>query len=188
MRFGGADIANPCPASRDTGLCSTVVGRIRYRGRAGSGTAIGVAMMFPMLMLVIVLISVMANSSRVEQTIHSVANRAARAGSLCCEATAEAADVVEASLAAAVDAAAFNRVVCNNDLVADSRVVFLDVADNEVPVGDGSLVPPGGTVYVFLTCRVPPQALGGAGVPGLELERRAVGVASIDPYRFRPSA
>lgn len=161
--------------------------RVTVRGQAGSGTAIGVAMMFPMLMLVIVLISIMADTSRAEQTLQSAANRAARAGSLCCEQTTEAAEVVEATLRAAARSAAFNRVLCGNDLAADSRTVFLDVADNEIPIEDGALVPPGGTVYVFVDCEIPPRTLGGAGVPGLTIQRTAMGVASIDPYRFRAS-
>ena len=49
-------------------------------------------------------------------------------------------------------------------------------------------VPPGGTVHVFVTCRVPSQILGGFGFPGLDAERKAVAVATVDPYRFRPGA
>lgn len=161
--------------------------RIRWRDQAGSGTAIGVVMMFPMLMVVIVLISMFADSSRTEQALQSAANRAARVASLCCAETAEAAEVVEASLTAAGDAAEFNRVFCNNDLAADSRVIFIDVADNVVPVAEGSLVPPGGTVYVFVTCHILSQTLGSTSVPLLEIERGTVGVATIDPYRFRSS-
>ena len=32
---------------------------------------------------------------------------------------------------------------------------------------------------------IPPEVLGGIGFPGLVVERRAVGVASIDPFRAR---
>ena len=155
------------------------------RGEAGSGMAIGVAITFPMLMLVIVSINLLTETSRIEQNLQATANRAARTASLCCHGTDGAVAVVEASLAAAESVNAHNRVFCNNDFVGDSRTVFIDVGGQEVPVDPGNAVPPGGTVWVFLTCRVPPQNLGGSALPGLEFDRRVVGTAAIDPYRSR---
>ena len=156
--------------------------------QTGSGTAIGVAIMFPALMGVIVLLSMLTGSARIEQALQSTANRAARTAALCCHHTggtygAEA--VVRASLAAAESAAAGNRILCNNNLVGDSRIAFTDVSGDPVPVAEDAVVPPGGTVRVHLTCKVPPEVLGGVGFPGLEVERRATGVASVDPYRAR---
>ena len=155
------------------------------RDETGSGTAIGVAMMFPALMGVIVLLSMLTASARIEQSLQNTANRAARTASLCCHYTEGAEAVVHAALEASEQAAAGNRTVCNNDLVGDSRVTFVNVEGTAVPIEAGSVVPPGGAVYVLVTCRVPPEVLGGIGFPGLVVERRAVGVASIDPFRAR---
>ena len=158
------------------------------RDQTGSGAAIGVAMMFPALMFVIVSLSMLTGSARIEQALQSTANRAARTAALCCHHTggssgAEA--VVHAVLLAAESAAASNRIICNNDLVGDSRITFTDVSGNAVPIGPESVVPPGGTVYVYVTCKVPPEVLGGVGLPGLDVGRSAVGVASVDPFRAR---
>ena len=157
-------------------------------GGAGTGMAIGVAITFPMLMLVIVCLNLLTETSRIEQNLQATANRAARTASLCCYATggtdgAEA--VVESSLAAAESVNAYNRVFCNNDFVGDSRTVFIDVGGREISIGPGNAVPPGGTVYVFLRCVIPPQNLGGFALPGLGVERRIIGTATIDPYRYR---
>ena len=160
-------------------------------GEAGSGMAIGVAIIFPMLMLVIVSINLLTETSRIEQNLQATANRAARTASLCCYATGGpegAVAVVETSLAAAESVNAYNRVFCNNDFVGDSQTIFIDVSGNEVQIDPNNPVPPGGTVYVFLTCRIPPQNLGGFALPGLEVDRHIVGTASIDPYRFRAGA
>ena len=150
---------------------------------AGSGTAIGVTILFPMLMLVIVSIHMMAETARIEQAIQSAANRAARTASLCCSNTSDAESAAQNSLTAAVNANAINRILCNNDLATDSNIIFVDVAGNDAASGDP--VPPGGTVYVFVKCRVPPLILGGFGFPGVDLERNAMGVAIIDPFRQR---
>ena len=86
---------------------------LRARGdQSGSGTAIGVAIIFPMLVLVIVALRMLSDSARIEQGIQASANRAARAASLCCYYTggpngAEA--VVQASLRAAETAS----IVCS---------------------------------------------------------------------------
>ena len=158
------------------------------RSEAGSGTAIGVAILFPILMLLIVAISLLSESGRIDQTIQNAANRAARAAALCCHTTggangAEA--VMRASLAGAEFAFSANRTFCNNDFVGDSRIAFVDVSGSDVLIDPDLAVPPGGTVYVFLTCRVPPEIMGGFGFPGLDARRRAMGVAAVDPYRAR---
>ena len=41
-------------------------------------------------------------------------------------------------------------------------------------------------VHVFLTCRVPPQIIGGFGISALTAERLLAGSATIDPFRSRP--
>lgn len=162
-----------------------VIRRLSCLGEAGSGMAIGVAMVFPMLMLVIVSLNALAETSRIEQNLQATANRAARTASLCCYGTGEAVAVVESSLAAAESASAINRVVCNNDFVGDSRTVFVDAAGQEVAIDPDSAVPPAGTVFVVLRCVLPPQSLSGFGLPGLDVERQITGSASVDPYRHR---
>lgn len=155
------------------------------RDETGSGTAIGVAIMFVPLMGVIVLLSMLTGSARVEQALQSTANRVARTASLCCHYTDHAATVVQTALDAAQGEAAGNRVVCNNILADDSRVVFINVEGDDVSIGPEEAVPSGGRVEVEFTCEIPPEALGGVGFPGLQVERRVVGVASIDPFRSR---
>ena len=157
----------------------------------GSGTAIGVAVIFPILMLVIVVINLLTETSRIEQNLQATANRAARTASLCCHATGGtggAAEVVNSSLTEAESVNVYNRVFCNNDFVGDSRTVFIDVNGQEVAIAADNAVPTGGTVYVFLRCVVPPQNLGGFALPGLDIERSIVGIATIDPYRYRSGA
>lgn len=165
-----------------------------HRNQAGSGTAIGVAILFPVLMLVIVSLSMLSESGRVDQTLQNIANRSARVASLCCHYTGGpngAEEVVRASLAAAEGAVAVNRIRCRNDLAGESRIAFEDVAGNDVAIGydpatpKAFVVPPGGKVSVLVTCRVPPEFLGGFGFPGLDVRRTVVGVAVIDPYRSR---
>lgn len=168
----------------------------RRRGEAGSGMVIGVAVIFPMLMLVVVALQMLSDSARVEQAIQSSADRAARAASLCCYHTGGpdgALAVAEASLSASAGADFHNRVHCNNDVVAGSRIVFIDVDGRAVPSdpdanGAYRAVPPGGTVHVLVSCRLPPVVLGGFGIPGLDVTHRAEGVATIDPYRYRAGA
>lgn len=63
--------------------------------------------------------------------------------------------------------------------------MFIDADDSEVTTG---AVPPGGTAYVFLTCRMSPQVIGGFGLPFLDAERLLVGAATIDPFRSRSGA
>ena len=166
------------------------------RGETGSGSVIGVAILFPALMFVIVAIQALGDSSRIEQGIQAAANRAARTASLCCYYTGGpdgAEGVARASLRGAESANAYNQILCNNDFVGSSKVIFIDVDGNHVPnvADDGGnyrAVPPGGTVHVFVTCRIPPQILGVFGLPGFSAERKAVAVASVDPYRHRSGA
>ena len=155
------------------------------RDDTGSGTAIGVAIMFVPLMGVIVLLSMLTGSARVEQALQSTANRVARTASLCCHYTDHAATVVQTALTAAQRVTAGNRVICANVLADRSSITFTDVEGNPVPIGAEVAVPPGGSVSVVLTCEIPPEALGGVGVPGLVVEREVTGVASIDPFRSR---
>ena len=162
--------------------------RWRRRDGCGSGTAVGVAIMFPMLLLVIVSLSMLSESARIDQTLQNAANRIARTAALCCHNTggpSGAQAVVAAALASTRDAASSNYVLCNNDVISDSSFVVVDVEGNDVPIAADSRVPPGGTVYVFIKCRLRPQDLGGYGIPGVNVERTAVGIAAVDPYRAR---
>jgi len=157
----------------------------RRGGEHGSGTAVGVAMIFPMLMLVIVVIRMLSDSTRAEQALQATANQAARVAALCCyqvDGANGAVQVVQAGLANVTDAAAGNRIFCTNDMAGEADIVFIDVSGNTITTGP---VPPGGTVYVFLTCQIPPQALGGFGLLTLDAERQMVGLATIDPFRSR---
>lgn len=160
----------------------------RRCGEDGSGTAIGVAMMFPMLMLVIILIQMLSDSTRSEQALQATANRAARVAALCCyrvDGDGGAVEVVRAGLENVTSTGARNRIFCNNDMAGGARIVFIDVSGDEVATGP---VPPGGTAYVFLTCRVPPKIIGGFGITALDAERLLVGAATIDPFRSRSGA
>ena len=105
------------------------------RCEAGSGTAIGVAVLFPVLMMVIVSLQMLTASARIEQALQSAADRAARTASLCCyrvAGTGGAEEVAKASIAAAEGAAAFNNIHCNNDFVGDSTVEFIAVDNSTV--------------------------------------------------------
>ncbi|MCY3952601.1 MAG: hypothetical protein OXG69_08645 [bacterium] len=177
---------------------------------AGSGTAIGMLMMLFPLTVVIIAISLLSGSGQFDQALQSTADRAARTAALCCRYAGGpngAGEVARAALAAAEDAAAWNRIYCNNDFLGDSRVVFLDLGgdlkfflpslgDEVPPVYDGkgdpitnyreTEVPLGGTVHIRLTCQVPPDdaRLGGFALP-VKLRRIVEGVAVIEPYRPR---
>ena len=169
----------------------TNVRRRLPRGEAGSGSVIGVAILFPALMIVIVAIQMLSDSARIEQAIQAAANRAARTASLCCFYTGGldgAEQVAQASLRGAESANNYNQVLCNNDFAGGSEVIFIDLNGNHVPNAPDRAVPPGGTVHVFVTCRVPSQILGGFGFPGIDAERKAVAVATVDPYRHRSGA
>lgn len=257
-------------------------------GEAGSGTAIGVAIIFPMLMLVIVALAGLTRSSRTEQVLQAAADRAALAASVCClhvGGPGGAMQVVEANLATASRGWRHSDVACSNDIVAHSETAFFDVtghelgpidpgtwsdpgdlymldrhnnvvtrdadgdpaafdpdyvvfqpdgtaagerlavtwnqnlrrfsyttgslvdvldpltgnvlyshrngsiehfvADQYVGVGEPVTVPPGGLVQVLVECQMPPEVLGSVGLPGINITHRAVGVATVDPYRHR---
>ena len=87
--------------------------------------------------------------------------------------TGGAVATVRAGLESVTSVAASNRIYCNNDMAASA-----DVATGAVP--------PGGTAYVFSTCRIPPQVISGFGLPFINAERLLIGVATIDPFRSRP--
>jgi len=55
-----------------------------------------------------------------------------------------------AGLEAAQADNAYNRVRCNNDLAADSTIVFEDVDGTIILPDPDTAVPPGGTLHVFL--------------------------------------
>ncbi len=185
---------------RRAGSCAAGARRAARRragpDEAGSGTAIGMAIMFPILILVLITISLLSGSGHIDQALQSTADRAARTSALCCrfiEGPNGAYAVALATLSAAEAAAAANRVHCNNDFLGDSRVVFLDLDGDDVVFDPVTVlsdppttrVPIAGTVHVFLTCRVPPEVIGGFGFPGLDARRRVEGVAVVDPYRWR---
>lgn len=158
---------------------------------------IGVAVLFPMLVVIVMVLQLVADSSRIEQFLQATANRTARTAALCCYRAGGpqgAQEVAEASIRAAERDNAHNRVLCNNDLVADSVIVFEDlggviVFDSGDPNADGRRpVPPGGLVHVYLSCAVPPRILGGFALPVFDLERTVVGAAVIDPHRSRAGA
>lgn len=245
-------------------------------GESGSGTAIGVAILFPILMLVIVALAALTRSSRTEQVLQAAADRAALTASICClyaDGPRGAVPTVEANLVAARIGWRQSQVSCSNDVVADSEIAFLDVAGDEVLIDPGSAnggwsdpgdlymkdpeanivtrdadgdpnafdpdyavfqpdgtaltvyvtpnippelyylvpdtssffgvrrvvldpvdypgvgqraaVPPGGMAQVLVECRVPPEVLGSVGLPGIDITHRAVGQATVDPYRHR---
>ncbi len=168
----------------------------RKRGEAGSGMTIGVAILFPMLVATVMVLQLVAESSRIEQSLQAAANRTAFMASLCCYYTGGqhgAQEVAQASIRAAESNNTHNRVSCNNDLVADSTVLFEDVdgdlVSNDADAdGNYPAVPPGGMVHVYLTCAIPPRILGGFGLPSFDTERTVVGTATIDPYRYRTGA
>ena len=159
----------------------------RDLGERGSGTAIGVAVMFPFLMLVIVLVGMLNDTARTEQALQAAADRAAHAASLCCERVGGAEAVAAASLDAALLEPFIVSPLCTNDIAASRAVVFENVDGNRFTAAADAdrRVPPGGTVYVYVTCRIPPRLVGGFGLPGLNPARTSVGVAAVDPYRQR---
>lgn len=172
---------------------------------AGSGTAIGVAVIFPMLMLVIVALHAITTATRTEQALQSAVDRAAHAASLCCYRTGAAYAMALSALEPV------GRKMCANDLLVQSRISILDVEGNIVlrpqlvettpphnPFFNPSiedqiarlaatpdLVPLGGQVRVAVSCRLKSAQLGATGLRGLTAERSAIGIASIDPYRWR---
>lgn len=100
----------------------------RRGGEGGSGAAVGVAMMFPVLMLVIVLIQMPSDTTRAEQAPQATTNRAARVAALRCYQIdgAGGAATARAGLKRATDAPADNQTHCNNDLASDADVVSIE--------------------------------------------------------------
>ncbi|WP_419553050.1 pilus assembly protein TadG-related protein [Candidatus Poriferisodalis sp.] len=155
----------------------------------GSGTAIGVAIMFPVLMLVIVALQGITSATRTEQTLQAIADRAAHTAVLCCM------HIDEALLAAQQSVEVHERNVpgssrnCTNDVSDDALVAFRDVSGAAVPEldvnGDPNLVPAGGQVTVLLSCRLSSSRLGAFSLVTSDVHRRAVGSATVDPYRQR---
>lgn len=263
-------------------------------GETGSGTAIGVAIIYPILMLVIMALAGLTQSSRAEQAVQAAANHAAVTASICClyaGGPLGAAPTVEANLAAVQDGWRHSNVHCRNDVAADSETTFIDLGGDErlidpgsadggysdpgdlyqvlpdgnfitrdvdndpaafdpayvvvlqsdgtqLParnpppvrrppgyqagvdfeyliddpsgtavywgsggltsaraeafsaldypgVGERAAVPPGGLVQVVVECQVLQETLGGFRLPGVEVTQRAVGVATVGPYRQR---
>ena len=102
--------------------------------------------------------AISSGTTRSEQALQAVANRAARVAALCCyrvDGVGGAVATVRAGLESVTSAAAGNRIYCNSNLADTARVVFIDVADTEVAA---DAVPPGGTAYVFFD--LPDPALG----------------------------
>ncbi|WP_419931457.1 hypothetical protein [Candidatus Poriferisodalis sp.] len=154
----------------------------------GTGTAIGVAIIFPMLLLVIALLQGITFTSRTEQALQAVADRAAHTASLCCLLVGDAADAALESIA--VYAGPWNRLDCQNDVTDASETIveFRDVSQAVVSetnsAGDPNVVPVGGYVRVRMNCDLPPSHAG-VFLPLVDISRSVVGVATIDPFRHR---
>ena len=155
----------------------------------GSGTAIGIAIIFPMLLLVIVTLQGITFATRTEQTLQAVADRAAYTAALCCLYVNEAIAMVEQSLALHVRVGPNRRLDCANDVVGDVAVVFRDVTSAEVPAfdvsGNANIVPAGGQAAVRVRCQLPSDRVGAFGFLGSNVDRSAIGVATLDPGRHR---
>ena len=155
----------------------------------GSGTAIGVAIIFPMLLLVIVVLQSITFATRTEQALQTAADRAAQTAALCCLYVDDALTMVEQSLATHARFGPDRQLECSNDVVGDAAVVFRDVRSAEVLVldanGDRNIVPAGGQAAVRVRCRLPSSRVGVFGFLGTEVSRSAIGVATLDPGRHR---
>ena len=166
-----------------------MLSRRRRRDESGSGTAIGVAVIYPMLIVVIVALNAIITASRTEHSLQSAADRAARTASLCCELVDDARETAERSLAV-------HRLECVNDVAEESEIDFFAVSGSMVlpppvkrdasqPEVGRARVPLAGTVQVHVTCTLSAgiwsrMFAGPAGV-----QRHAVGQAIVDPYRSR---
>lgn len=162
--------------------------------QAGSGTAIGVAVMFPMLMLVIVALHSITAATHAEQSLQAIADRAAHAASLCCDDVASARTAVEQGIEASAAGGESAGLGCINDTVGDASIEFWDVSGNAVAdhetteLGHIDLpnpVPPGGTVTVRVVCQLPSSSVGVFSLPRGDVFRTAIGMATVDPYRHR---
>ncbi len=170
---------------------------------SGSGTAIGVAVMFPMLMLVIVALQAITSATRTEQMLQAAVDRAAHSASMCCELAQDAIAMAESAISLA------GRRLCTNDVVDDSTISIVDAENNSLesllPTQDeiaamrfaqwylyvtyggaqSQTVPVGGQVRVAMSCRLRPSQLGVTALPDAVVERRVVGVATIGPFHWR---
>lgn len=157
-------------------------------GESGSGTAIGVAVIYPMLIVVIVALHAIVTASRTEHSLQASADRAARAASLCCEQVADAHRRAKDSLAGGPAALG-----CVNDAATEAGIFFYDVTGAEVtpppdPDAVGAARPPvprGGTVQVHVACTLPTSVWGRMFAGPAGVQRHAVGLAVVDPYRGR---
>ena len=162
------------------------------RDEAGSGTAIGVAIMFPALMLVIMMLHAITSATRTEQALQAVADRAAHAASLCCVNVAGARDTARQTVDAHARGLPTGRLDCANDVANGTSVEFVDVAGANAEVTDRGVarlppvaVPAGGTVIVRVVCQLPARVGGGFSPLRGDVERSAIGMATVDPYRHR---
>lgn len=164
------------------------------RDEAGSGTAIGVAIMFPALMLVIMVLHAITSATRTEQALQAVADRAAHAASLCCVNVAGARDTARQTVDAHARGLPTGRLDCANDVANGTSVEFIDVAGANAEMTDDDdprprpppvPVPAGGTVIVRVVCQLPARVGGGFSPLRGDVERSAIGMATIDPYRHR---
>ena len=158
----------------------------KRRDSRGSGTAIGVAIIFPMLMILIVSLDAVITSSRTSQAMQAAADRAAQTAALCCLHVADAHEAVTESVVWLEQTKPYLNVACLNSMSNDANVYFEDVDGNEVSDSNReNLVPPGGMVRVRLTCRLAPRALGPVRILTFRAEHSALSTAVIDPYRHR---
>lgn len=159
------------------------------RGEAGSGTAIGVAIMFPVLMLLIMVLHGITSATRAEQSLQVAADRAARTASLCCQHVGPAQDAVEEGVALLAAPGRNTRLNCANDVAGDVSVEFIDVQGRVIPELDShgapNHVPAGGYVTVRVACQLSPSPAGVSSLFGSNFTRSAIGTAVVDPYRHR---
>ena len=158
-------------------------------GEAGSGTAIGVAIIFPMLLLVIVVLHAITLATRSEQALQAIADRAAHTASLCCLRVDDAEATVREAVGAHARGLPTDRLECSNDVAADTLVEFRDVSFAVVPSPDApdpdAVVPSGGRVAVRVTCELPRRQLAMPFLSPAAGSRTAIGIATVDPYRHR---
>lgn len=169
--------------------------------QAGSGTAIGVAVIFPALMLVIVSLQALADASTSEQALQTAANRAARVASLCCNMIEDrndgAAKAASDALKQLGTGVGIQKVDCVNEDLGDPDYAWIDFSepsgrsiaagapDMLLGSGGNTEVPRGGQVTVVVRCELAASNLGRFVVGSSEVVRTGIGTASIDPYRDR---
>ncbi|WP_419864289.1 hypothetical protein [Candidatus Poriferisodalis sp.] len=156
---------------------------------SGSGTAIGVAIVFPLLLLVIMVLQGITFATRTEQALQATADRAAHTASLCCLHVGDAGAAAQRSITAHIGSAPWHRLDCTNEVATDTAVEFRSVTNAVVPdtdlSGNPNIVPAGGRVEVFVSCRLPPSRVGVFSLFATDVRRSAIGVATLDPGRHR---